>query len=297
MQKIGGKDCNLCGSSDSELLFIKNSCPIVRCRECGLTYASLREDISAQDYYNEGYFRGEKAKYGYIDYYKEREYIIYNFKRYWKKVEKYKNGGRVLDVGCATGSFLECAGRNWQGYGLDISKYASKIAQENLGTKIETCQLPEAPWQSGFFDLITMWDMLDHLSNPVENLFKCHQLLKKEGVLVLNVGDTSSLFAKICGKKWYIMIPPTHLYFFNKLTITAMLNKAGFEVLKIERPGKSVPLKLCFFRLSYIFDSPLINAFSKYILRSRLGNTKIYYNFHDVMTVYAKRSELRGNPA
>lgn len=289
MAKIKSKNCNLCGSNNSSDLFTKNSYPIVRCHECGLTYAISDGNTYLQDYYNEGYFKGEKTKYGYLDYYNEGEYIIYNFKRYWKKIEEYIDGGRVLDVGCATGLFLECAGRNWQRYGLDISEYASKIAQDSIGPTIETGQLLEAPWQNESFDLITMWDMLDHLPNPIENLFKCYQLLKKQGILILNVGDISALFAKMCGKRWYIMIPPTHLYFFNKRTITAMLNKAGFDILKIERPGKLVPLKLCFFRLSYIFDNAIINAFSKYILRSRLGNIKIYYNFYDVMTVCSRK--------
>jgi len=288
LQEVKWKNCNLCGCDNTRYLFTKNSCPVVRCCECGLTYAIPDENTYLQDYYNEGYFKGEKTKYGYIDY-NEKEYIIYNFKRYWKKIEEYINSGRVLDVGCATGLFLEGAGRNWQCYGLDISRYASGIAQAKLGPTIETCQLLEAPWQSEYFDLISMWDVLDHLLNPMENLFKCYQLLKKQGILILNVGDISALFAKICGKRWYIMIPPTHLYFFTKRTITAMLNKAGFEVLKIERTGKLVPLKLCFFRLSYIFDNALMNAFFRYVSKYRFGNIKIYYNFYDVMTVYAQK--------
>lgn len=283
-------NCNLCGSADSRFLFTKNQYPIVRCRECGLTYAIPDENICFQDYYNEGYFRGDKTKYGYTDYYSEREYIRYNFNRYWKKAKQYINSGRVLDVGCATGLFLECAGRGWQRYGLDISEYASKIAQDTIGPTIERCHLLEAPWPSEAFDLITMWDVLDHLPNPMENLFKCNRLLRKGGILILNVGDISSFFAKICGKRWYIMIPPTHLYFFNKRTIMAMLKKAGFKILKIERSGKRVPLKLIFFRLSYILDNALINAFFRYMLRSRLGNIKIYYNFYDVMTVYCQKN-------
>lgn len=289
MASVKSEKCNLCGSNHSDYLFTKNFYPIVRCRECGLTYAISGKNTYLEDYYNEGYFKGERTKYGYVDYYNDKEYLIYNFKRYWKKIEKHINSGRVLDVGCATGLFLECAGSNWQRYGLEVSKHASKIAQDSIGSTIETCQLLEVPWQNESFDLITMWDVLDHLSNPLENLLKCCQLLKTQGIFILNVGDISALFAKICGKRWYIMIPPTHLYFFNKRTITALLNKAGFEILKIERPGKLVPLKLCFFRLSYIFDNALINAFSRYLLQSRLGNIKIYYNFYDVMTIYSQK--------
>jgi len=289
LYRISGKECNLCGSNNSEFLFTKNFYPIVRCRECSLTYANPDGNVYLQDYYNEGFFKGEKEKFGYVDYYKEREYNIYNFNEYWKKIKQYIDRGRVLDVGCATGLFLECAGKNWQCYGLDVSEYASSIAKDKIGATIETYQLLEAPWQNDFFDLITMWDVLDHLSNPIEHLFKCYQLLNKKGLLILNVGDISALFAKIFGQKWYILIPPTHLYFFNARTIKAMLNKAGFDVFKIERCGKWISLRVSFFRLSYIFNNGLINNFFKHISQSRIGNIKIYFNFHDVMTVYARK--------
>lgn len=289
MENISWKKCNLCGSNNSKFLFTKNLYPVVRCCECGLTYANIDTNAYFREYYEEGYFKGEKRKYGYVDYDNEREDSIYNFKKYWKKIERHASGGRILDVGCATGLFLECAGRNWERYGLDISRYASRIAKNRLGQTIETRQLSDAPWENSFFDLITMWDVLDHLSDPLGNLAKCYQLLNKQGVLIFNVGDISAPFAKMCGQKWYIIIPPTHLYFFNKRTITAMLNKAGFEIFKTERCGKLVSLRLCIFRLSYILENSLINAFLKYISRSRLGDIKIYFNFYDVMTVYARK--------
>ncbi|MDO9066703.1 MAG: hypothetical protein Q7U96_06450, partial [Chloroflexota bacterium] len=66
----------------------------------------IQEDICPEEYYEQDYFNGEKTKYGYVNYHKEKESSIYNFKKYWKNIARYTKRGRILDAGCATGLFL-----------------------------------------------------------------------------------------------------------------------------------------------------------------------------------------------
>jgi hypothetical protein len=105
------------------------------------------------------------------------------------------------------------------------------------------------------------------------------------------VGDMNSLFAKILGKRWYIFIPPTHLYFFTKNGIKKILKKSGLDTKVIIREGKYVSLNLCFFRMQYIFSQKIFSWVNKSFLNNIIGKITIYYNFFDIMTIIAQKNE------
>ncbi|MBI4999591.1 class I SAM-dependent methyltransferase, partial [Candidatus Gottesmanbacteria bacterium] len=232
MKKI--RACELCHSNDQDFLFEKNGYKIVRCRNCQLVFvANQPTEKKLRSYYTRNYFINGEAKFGYFDYEKEGENCQENFIDKLKKVENYKKAGRLLDVGCAYGMFLKNCGSNWLTSGVEISSHAVNFARKKLGLDIFCGTLLNAPWQDGEFDVITMWDVLDHMANALANLLKANKLLKKGGLLVFNVGDIDSFLARLTSKRWYLMIPPTHLYFFSRKTILKMLKKSGFQILKI----------------------------------------------------------------
>ena len=103
-------------------------------------------------------------------------------------------------------------------------------------------------------------------------------------------GDIGSWFARFCGSRWYLMIPPTHVTFFSRRTIRDALVRAGFEIQQIEYEGKWVSLDLALFRASYVLQIPLLNTWRSHAPLNWLGRVKFYINFHDVMTVYARKS-------
>ncbi len=283
------KKCELCGSQKARLLYIKNGYQIFNCQSCQLVFvgqAPTEEEL--KKYYSEDYFKEGKEKFGYFDYETEAKFCQENFLNKIKKIENFKTGGRLLDVGCAYGFFLKKCGRKWKASGIEISEHAAEVARKKFKLDVFKGTLLNSPWKNKEFDVITMWDVLDHTKNPFEDLKKINNLLKDQGLLVLNVGDIDSLCAKIMGKRWYLMIPPTHLFFFSKKTITSLLEKANFKVLKVEYEGKFVSLKLCFFRLRYVFGNKYLDSAFRF-LENNFRKTKVYLDFKDLITVYAEK--------
>ena len=156
--------CILC-DSPSTVFGVKNGHTLYTCSKCDFTFVYPVPD--AAEVYNEGYFTGESECTGYANYDVDKEPMVPTFKEYLKRIKALAPGKRLLDVGAATGFFLEIA-RN-EGYevrGVEISAYASVCAREK-GIDVTAGTLKDIP-SSASFDVITMFDVIEHVSNPVE---------------------------------------------------------------------------------------------------------------------------------
>ena len=190
---------------------------------------------------------------GYDDYARDRYCILKTASRRLDTIERYTPArGRLLDVGCALGFFLEEARRRgWEVDGVDISAHAIQYANEQLGIPARCGMLREAGFEQNSFDVLTMWDVIEHVTDPVEELKYCRDLLKTRGLIVLSTPDVASLVAKMTGAKWMgFKLAEEHLYYFSKRTISLALEKAGFEVLDVTSIGKDVALDFLARRLS-----------------------------------------------
>ncbi len=287
-----GASCVYCNSGQYTELFTKNTFRIARCGHCNLVYViNPPDEKEISNIYTEEYFTGDISRLGYTNYVEEQKCNRINFQRTIANIERYAKGGKILDVGCASGEFLKLLDDSWDKYGVDISDYICRYAIESYGFNVIKGELIHFPCDKESFTVVTFLDALDHMRDPIKNLRAACELLKKGGLMVITCGDTESLFARIMGKRWYAYIPPTHLFFFSRSVLSKILTDMGLRIVKIGYPGKWVFLKLCFFRLSYIFP----NIFFKYAYRlfknNALGKLRLYYNFRDVMTVYAKKEQ------
>lgn len=285
-------NCLYCSSDNLISLFKKNTFEVSRCNNCGLKLVVNPPDqASIAKIYSKEYFLGDLSRYGYINYFEEEEYMQLNFRRIISGIEGFVERGKILDVGCASGSFLRLLSKKWERHGLDISDYISKCAQENSDLKIQAGELSESAYDMNSFDVVTFFDVLDHARDPFRDLKSASKILKNGGLLVITCGDSEAFFANLMRSKWYLYVPPTHLFFFSKKTLLRILKDLGFVPLKVEYSGKYVFLQLCFFRLSYIFPFKFLKKvylfFKKHPI---LGKIKIYIDFHDVITVYAKKA-------
>ena len=254
-------NCPICKSNNTKYLFDKNSYNIYFCRNCEIGFVEQIENLDIVKFYQDDYFMGNVEKFGYLNYESERYNRELSFRNKVKILEKsFPNGGKILDVGCADGTFLSMLSEKWKKFGVEINssivKRIKNIYDVFIGDFINYNR-------EGEFDVITMWDFIDHTKEPLNYLQKAYSLLKKNGLLILNVGDMDSLFAKILGKRWYIFIPPTHLYFFTKNGIKKILEKSGLDTKIIIREGKYVSLNLCFFRMQYIFSQKIFSWVNK----------------------------------
>ncbi len=270
--------CFLCeGSSESRLLF-HTSRPIFQCTACALVYADPRRAPAVdypEDYYRDGV---------YADYLADRDAIQRNAPRVLEELERMVEGRRLLDVGCATGFFLEAArSRCWDVRGLEASEYASEHARRELGLQVETASIVAPPKGLPLFDVVTLWDTIEHLDRPDLALANIRRLLDPNGVLVLSTGDYDSLLRRLTGKRWRLFADPTHNFFFDEETLRLMLMRAGFEVLRVTRWGKRVSLSL----ILHQSGLPLSARLRTWLL-AKGWNPSVYVNLRDVVTIFAR---------
>lgn len=218
--------------------------PIVRCMECGLMCVSpFPSTTQLHHRYDKSYFCSDTpCDGGYEDYLHDEPITKKTFRRRVGMILPLLSPirqGRVLDVGCATGVFLECMKeKGWTVEGVDVSTYAVNIARQK-GLRIVSGELGDIASTPANYDLITMWDFIEHVADPLETMVQCRDILKKDGVLVLATPDAGALLAKVTGSYWLgFRSVGEHLYFFNRRTIAGLLNKAGFDVVQISSIGK-----------------------------------------------------------
>ncbi len=196
---------------------------IWKCVKCGIIFQDPTfSDKELEDAYGGG------SDERYFDQYRQR---VIGFKRALTKVEKYQSSpGKLLDVGCNSGLFLHVAKESgWDVSGIDPSVWAARVAKKRFGIKIITGELENVKLPEESFDIITMWDVLEHYIDPTIALKKVLKSLKKDGTLALTTINIDSWFSKLLGRHWTWLIR-IHLWYFNNETLVKMLEKTGYEV-------------------------------------------------------------------
>lgn len=147
-------------------------------------------------------------------------------------VEHYsgRSTGRILDVGCGTGLFLnEMKRAGWAAAGVEPSPGAAAYARKRFGLTVFQGMLEDAPFASASFDVITFWDVLEHTFSPTATLQHVAGLLAPGGMVAINIPNWDSLDRRLFGPLWVGYDPPRHLYVFTRATLTALLRQTGFE--------------------------------------------------------------------
>lgn len=215
--------------------------------------------------------------------------LDYYYRRLKRLLEtRLPRKGRLLDLGCASGRFLDLM-QGWECYGAEIVPAYVEIAQKRHGDRILAGAFEDYPIQSSFFDAITLQDVFDHMPQPLGVLRQCHAMLRPGGLLVIKVHNISCLYARITGRKFYALVPPSHLFYYNRRTLKLALEATGFHVREARFIGHLLRLQTVFFRLSR--GNPRAPSYRIYrrIAGSWLGNLRLRKNLHDIITVVAQR--------
>jgi 2-polyprenyl-3-methyl-5-hydroxy-6-metoxy-1,4-benzoquinol methylase len=163
-------------------------------------------------------------------YEQERIGRLHTFGRDLAELERYVTPGRVLDVGCHIGLFLEVAEKaGWEAWGVEPSRWAAERAHAH-GLSVKHGALGEVDLPHEYFDAVTLWDVIEHLNDPIGALRECRALLKPGGVMAVCTMDVEALFPRLAGRRWpwYMQM---HLIYFSKRTLAAMLDVAGYDVI------------------------------------------------------------------
>lgn len=286
--------CKLCKQPTSNIIFIKNGYKLVRCSSCDLVFVGnppSKKYLKRIYTFEEGYFSN------YMD---ERVDTSLAFKVAREKynfIEQYKTQGHILEVGCGLGFFLKVAQENgWNTFGVEISSDFAEFAKNRYGLDIYTGELENANFNPEHFDIIVMWDVVEHLVDPIQKLHNINRILKNDGVLALSTPRIDGLYPKLSyllsgiSGQWRHPEPPFHLYQFSKKSITELLKKSGFRVVNIY--NKRIPIRYSFPKFDSFFGS-----IKRFVFRSIYSIIFIpiaflapYLRRGDWMTVIAKKN-------
>jgi SAM-dependent methyltransferase len=154
--------------------------------------------------------------------------------------------GRLLDIGCGYGFFLEkMAQRGWQVEGIEISATGLSYAQNNLGLNVSDRPLPRPDWQDNCYDVITLFYVIEHLQDPRDVLREAHRLLRAGGLLLLRWPHTAPIARMVrpWAKRMKLYQAPSHLFDFSPVTIYKMLDQLGFREIRTTVCGWTKPVE------------------------------------------------------
>jgi SAM-dependent methyltransferase len=158
--------------------------------------------------------------------------------RWVKIIRRYKSDGRLLDIGCGEGYFLQYAEKYYETYGMDVSNYCiSEASQRTKKTKLFLGSIAHIDYGNEFFDIITCFDILEHLDDLETAVLECRRVLKSRGVLVIRIPNTSSLGAKWKKEEWFGYKDTTHKSLLSNEGWLSVLQENNFEVLSIFYDG------------------------------------------------------------
>lgn len=282
--------CPSCNSDNFQKKFSIQKSSIRFCNDCHLQFLYPFLDInSVHEIYNEGYFKGQLSGVkGYQNYQLMRQVLEKEAKMKINFINKLIRSGKLLDVGAGTGIFLEKAKKSgWEIYGNDISSLSEKEIKTKV-VKYFKGSIEDSILPTKYFDVITAWDVLEHISNIGQAVQNLSDALKSGGYLFITTPNTESIDAKIMGKNWYgYKKIPEHILFFNKKSITRLLENNGFEVVSISSWGFVRSLGFLVSKLENY--SSLFRIFSKVIKTLGLSEKSLFLGFTDFMVVAQKR--------
>ncbi|MEW6609555.1 MAG: class I SAM-dependent methyltransferase [bacterium] len=224
------QDCILCGANSfKETIYSNiNNCKVLQCSECSLVFTEIGKEFSSTEAMNTIYYGDIK---GYL---RRRREFIHRFRNFLRRIEKFKNKGRILDIGCCVGFFLHVAQKmGWDCVGVELATTSANYAKDEFKLNVMNKKLEEIKFPDKHFDVITMWDVLEHIPDPVNGLNEVYRILKDDGLLVVQVPNIKSAKAILEGKVFVFLNVPCHLYHFSPLTIRKILEKANFKVIKV----------------------------------------------------------------
>lgn len=254
--------CPICDQSETSLFlegvdysYTKEEFTIVECQSCQFRFTNPIPTIDKiGDYYKaDNYISHTSSKKGIFEkvYHKVRKHTL---KKKLQLVSKYAKSKTLMDIGCGTGDFLGFVNQQgWKVKGLEPSEDARNKAIQNHQVEVESTE-ELAHQESGSFDAISMWHVLEHVYNLNEDFAHFKRILKDNGHLFIAVPNCASYDAQHYKKEWAAYDLPIHLYHFRPDDIKALAEKHDMKLVEM------IPMKFDSYYVSMLSEKYKANA-------------------------------------
>lgn len=282
--------CPICGSGKNRFFCQKNKYDIYNCQSCQTAFVwPTPENLS--EIYQEFYFKGDTNginKFGYTDYESDKAAMRETFIIYLDKISKLSKGRKIFDIGAATGFFLDLAReKGWQTSGIEISDYAAKIAGQK-GHEVFLGGLKDLEINEKY-DVVTMWDVLEHLPDPKGSIKVIYNVLNENGILAINTINKSSSWARFWGKNWQAILPPEHLFYYSEKSLKILIEDNGFKILEQLSIGKRFTLPYLCKILANRYNLSIIYRLANFFNRGFFRKIYLPINLRDNIFIVAQK--------
>ena len=237
--------CANCGGSEFSLLFDANdfdtgkeSFSLYRCPSCKLVHTSpMPTDNELSAYYKPQYYGEGKQKFSSLI---EKWTISSNLRlassiarRINKQAQIDNRPLRVLDIGCGRGNLLKAFNRlGFDCHGVERAEFPDQSTDENI--KIYRSSVKDAEFKDSYFDVVILWHVLEHLSNPADIVQEIYRIIDDSGILVIAVPNFGSFQSRLFKKHWFHLDLPRHLYHFERQSLDNLLTTKKFETVSLD---------------------------------------------------------------
>jgi SAM-dependent methyltransferase len=288
-EQVAAGRCPVCAGERFRTALEEPPYRVLRCLDCGTGVVSPRASDLESIYADGSYWRSQSPRtIGYGDYRAAEPLYVKTFlRRLSFALGDRPASGKALDVGCAAGFCMQALRElGFEAYGVEVSETIATHAIERLGfDTVHIGTLESAPFAESTFELITMWDVIEHVADPGALLGRARELLKRDGLLVLETQNIDSAFARVLGRRWHHYKHAEHIYHFTPASLRRLLEEAGFTVRTMtpRYGGKYVSLDFIAERAGRIH--PILST-ALAPLR-RLDSVSIYVNVMDEIVAAA----------
>jgi 2-polyprenyl-3-methyl-5-hydroxy-6-metoxy-1,4-benzoquinol methylase len=270
-------------ASGDELLIDR----LVRCRRCGLQYIAprLRDDLIFA-----GYTQGDDPTY--VSQLAARERT---FAAALGEIERLAGGrGRLLDIGTAAGAFVASAVKQgWEAEGCEPNHWLAEWGARHYGIRIRQGGVFDQAYEPGSFDVVTLWDVIEHTPDPAAVLAHCATLLRPGGILIVNYPDIGSWIARALRRRW-LFLTSVHLWYFDRRTIRRILERTGFAVEVVRPHVQRLELDYILFRGS-VLSAALSKAARAVVRPIGLGRAQVPYWLGQTFVAARRNPQLPGS--
>ncbi len=222
--------CLLCGSSDIDSLESYEKHYLFRCRECKFVFVVRRPSGKELSDHYDLYPRANSIS----------EITLRRYEALLDKFEKYRQSNNLIDIGCGDGYFLEVAmKRKWNVFGTEFSQEAMDVCQ-GQGIKMIRSPFDPSCFEEGSFDVITSFEVIEHINTPQDEVRIFHRLLRRGGMAYVTTPNWNSISRNILNSKWNVIEYPEHLCYYTRKTLRKLFSAHNFRAVEISTTGISI---------------------------------------------------------